>query len=208
MNVDIITKYFPSLSDKQIESFRKMKSLYEVWNSRINVISRKDVDFYTRHVLHSLSIAKVIDFVPSTTVLDVGTGGGFPGIPLAILFPEVRFTLLDSIEKKIKVTSAIAEELELSNITTVRKRFEEEENQYDFIVSRAVMDFKKFIKPASKTISKNHQINTLSNGIFLLKGGDIDEELGNYKSKTQIFNISDFFSEEFFETKKVVYYAI
>lgn len=208
MNIDIIIKYFPSLSDKQIEAFRMMKPLYEEWNSRINVISRKDVDFYTRHVLHSLAIAKIIDFAPSTKVLDVGTGGGFPGIPLAILFPEVNFTLLDSIEKKIKVTSSIAEALGLTNVTTVRKRFEEETNKYDFIVSRAVMDFKKFIKPATKTISKTHQINRLANGIILLKGGDIDEELGDYKNKTRVFNIANFFGEEFFETKKIVYHAL
>lgn len=171
----------------------------------INVISRQDmVNFYIHHVLHSMSVAEVISFTPGTRVLDVGTGGGFPGIPLAILFPETEFTLLDSIEKKIKVVSSVAGELDLKNVKPLRKRVEEEKNNYDFIVSRAVTDFQNFYRITRKNISVSG-INTLKNGIIYLKGGDLDEELAPFSDMIKIWNIKDFFAEPFFESKKIVY---
>lgn len=184
-----------------------LKALYGTWNSRINVISRKDTeDFYTHHVLHSLAIAKVVNFVPGTGIIDVGTGGGFPGIPLAIMFPECSFTLLDSIEKKIKVVGVIAHECGLTNVIPSRKRVEEEKGKYDFIVSRAVMEFQKFLKPAAKNISREPSKNAIGNGLLLLKGGELNEELGRYMERAVVHDISTFFSEPFFETKKVVYF--
>jgi len=171
----------------------------------INVISRKDMDnFQVHHVLHSLAIGKIISFLPGTRILDVGTGGGFPGIPLAILFPECEFTLLDSIEKKIRVVSAVAEELELNNVIPARKRAEDEKRKYHFVVSRAVTEFQGFVKLTEKNIEKTGK-NNLKNGIIYLKGGELADELAPFKSRVTIWNISDFFKEPFFETKKIVY---
>jgi 16S rRNA (guanine527-N7)-methyltransferase len=186
----------------------KLKSIYDRWNSMINVISRKDMDnFEIHHVLHSLAISEVVDFVPGTKVLDVGTGGGFPGIPLAIMFPQTQFTLLDSIDKKIKVVSSVAEELGLQNVKPLRKRAEEEKERYHFVVSRAVTDFPRFVKLISKNVGRNG-FNTLANGILYLKGGDLTDELSGFGSKVRIWNIRDFFSEPFFETKKIVYLPV
>jgi 16S rRNA (guanine527-N7)-methyltransferase len=202
---EIIEKYFPDLTIGQKEQFSKLRPLYEEWNSRINVISRKDMDnFYNHHVLHSLSIAEIIKFSPSTTILDVGTGGGFPGIPLAILFPETQFTLLDSIQKKIKVVTEVAEGLKLKNVIPARARVEEYRGSYDFIISRAVTSFPDFVRLTSGRIRQGG-INTLSNGILYLKGGDLTEELGPYRDKVKMWDIGQFFSESFFETKKIVY---
>ena len=199
----LILKYFPNLTNDQVYKFEILQEIYEEWNSKINVISRKDIDqLYLKHVLHSLSIAKVISFNDNTTILDVGTGGGFPGIPLAILFPECNFILLDSIAKKIKVVDAVVLSLGLKNVKTITARVENTSDKYDFIISRAVTkmkDFKKLIKGKLNNSSKN----TLKNGILYLKGGDLDSELLGIKH--QIFNLTDFFSEEFFVTKKVVY---
>lgn len=203
-----VFKYFPSLDNQQTERLERLKAIYDTWNSRINVISRKDMDyFYLHHVLHSLSIAKVISFTPGTRILDAGTGGGFPGIPLAILFPRSEFTLLDSIEKKIKVVSAAADELKLGNVIPTRKRIEEEKGEYDYVISRAVTEFQAFVKLTAKNISKTCK-NQLKNGIICLKGGVLDNDLGNLKDKVKIWNISDFFSESFFETKKIVYLPV
>jgi len=203
MPVDIIQKYF-ELNPKQIRQFEALFPLYKDWNSKINVISRKDIDaLYTNHVLHSLGIAKVQPFLPGAEILDVGTGGGFPGIPLAILFPETNFHLVDSIGKKLKVVDAVADTLGLKNVRTTHDRVENIQEQYDFIVSRAVTkmpDFVKWIKGKVKKTSKHD----LKNGILYLKGGDLSEELSGYKN-VQIFPLQPYFDEPFFETKKVVY---
>ena len=202
--MDEILKYFPDLSEKQIEQLSKLKDLYFEWNEKINVISRKDIDeLYIKHVLHSLAIAKVMKFKDGSEVLDVGTGGGFPGIPLAILFPEVNFHLVDSIQKKILVVSEVANALELKNVKAETQRVEKLKSKYDFIVSRAVTQMPKFVGWVRGKIKKEN-INPLPNGILYLKGGDLSEELKDFKT-AEIYPISEFFSEDFFETKKVVY---
>ena len=202
--MDEILKYFPNLTDVQKEQFAKLDFLYHEWNAKINVISRKDIDeLYTKHILHSLGIAKIIKFEPGTFVLDVGTGGGFPGIPLAILFPETRFFLIDIIAKKIKVVQAVAEALELKNVKAEQLRAELVKGDFDFIVSRAVTnmpDFVSWIKDKIKKKSKHE----LKNGILYLKGGDLTEELKDFPKATE-YNLSNFFEDEFFETKKVVH---
>jgi 16S rRNA (guanine527-N7)-methyltransferase len=204
---DIIFKYFPLLDADQKEKIIQLKPLYIYWNNMINVISRKDMgDFYIHHVLHSLSIAKAISFLPGTRILDVGTGGGFPGIPLAILFPESEFILLDSIGKKIKVVAAVADELKLKNVRTLWKRAEQEHEKYDFIVSRAVKEFQQFVNITQKNISKTGN-NSLKNGILYLKGGDLINELAPYRKNSKVWDIKEFFTEPFFDTKKIVYLA-
>ena len=199
-----ILNYFPELTPNQIEQFTKLNDLYTDWNEKINVISRKDIDeLYVKHVLHSLAIAKVMKFKQGSEVLDVGTGGGFPGIPLAILFPEVEFHLVDSIQKKILVVKEVAESLELKNVKTEATRAENVKRTYDFIVSRAVTQMPKFVEWVQSKIKKKH-INSLPNGILYLKGGDLTEELKDFPKAIE-YKLHDFFSEEFFETKKVVY---
>jgi 16S rRNA (guanine527-N7)-methyltransferase len=203
-----IFRYFPLLSDVQKEKLSILKVIYDSWNRKINVISRKDMDnFFIHHVLHSMSIAKVISFVPGTRILDVGTGGGFPGIPLAILFPDSEFTLLDSIEKKINVVKSVSDELDLKNVIAVRKRAEEEKSKFHFIVSRAVTRFPDFVKLTSKNISIDGS-NSLKNGIIYLKGGDLRGELLPFKGKTRVWQINEFFKESFFETKVIVYLPV
>jgi 16S rRNA (guanine527-N7)-methyltransferase len=205
MGIDIILKYFPELSDIQRDKLNQLYELYYYWNERINVISRKDIEnLYLHHVLHSLAIAKVITFKPETKILDVGTGGGFPGIPLAILFPEVQFHLIDSIGKKIKVVEAIATQLSLSNVTAEQNRAENLKSKYDFIVSRAVTTLPEFATWVQGKIAKQIRHN-VKNGIFYLKGGDLTEELKPFGNRTTVFEIKDFFTEDFFETKKIVY---
>jgi 16S rRNA (guanine527-N7)-methyltransferase len=202
---ECIFKYFPSLSENQKEKISGLLPLYSRWNKMINVISRKDMDnFYVHHVLHSLAIAKVISFKPGTNILDAGTGGGFPGIPLAIMFPDANFILLDSIGKKIKVVSEVADELQLKNVITLIRRMENEAGKYDFVISRAVTEFRNFTRMTVKNISESG-FNTLRNGILYLKGGNLDAELASFGSKVTIWNISEFYSEPFFETKKIVY---
>ena len=202
--MDEILKYFPDLTEIQIKQFQKLDFLYHDWNEKINVISRKDIDaLYTKHILHSLGIAKIMKFEPGATVLDLGTGGGFPGIPLAILFPETRFYLIDVIAKKIKVVQAVADALELKNVKAEQIRAELVKGDFDFIVSRAVTnmpDFVSWIKDKIKKKSKHE----LKNGILYLKGGDLTEELKDFPKATE-YNLSDFFEDEFFETKKVVH---
>jgi 16S rRNA (guanine527-N7)-methyltransferase len=202
---EIIFRYFPSLSGKQIEQLSELQQIYERWNRMINVISRKDMDnFMVHHVLHSMAIAKIINFVPQTRILDVGTGGGFPGIPLAIIFPDSEFTLLDSIEKKIKVVTSVSVELELKNVIPLRKRIEEEKGKYNYVISRAVTEFPTFVKMTLKNVDKS-EFNILGNGIIYLKGGDLSAESSMYNKNLRIWNIKDFFSEPFFETKKILH---
>jgi 16S rRNA (guanine527-N7)-methyltransferase len=205
--LEIILKYFPDLTPRQIEQFRQLQPLYTDWNNKINVISRKDIDqLYERHVLHSLGIAKVVSFKPDTSILDVGTGGGFPGIPLAIMFPECHFHLVDSIGKKIKVVQEITGALELENIIAEQNRAEKLQETYDFVVSRAVTQLKEFHGWVRYKINKPYN-NSLKNGILYLKGGDLTQELKEASLKHRIFPLSAYFEEEFFETKKVVYVA-
>lgn len=202
--MDELLNYFPDLTDLQKTQFEKLYDLYHDWNAKINVISRKDIDeLYTRHVLHSLAIAKVQPFEPGTNVLDVGTGGGFPGIPLAILFPETRFYLIDVIGKKITVVKAVAEELGLKNVKGEQLRAENVKGDFDFIVSRAVTNMPDFVSWIKNKIKKQ-QKHELKNGILYLKGGDLTEELKDFPKATE-YNISNFFSNGFFETKKVVH---
>ena len=202
--MDEILKYFPNLTAIQIEQFEKLDFLYHDWNEKINVISRKDIDsLYTKHILHSLGIAKVMKFEPGTFVLDVGTGGGFPGIPLAILFPETRFYLIDVIAKKIKVVQGVADALELKNVKAEQLRAENVKGDFDFIVSRAVTNMPDFVSWI-KTKIKKQQKHKLKNGILYLKGGDLTEELATFPQATE-YNLADFFEDEFFETKKVVH---
>ncbi len=203
--ISIILKYFPNITPTQQEQFAKLQSLYEEWNAQINVISRKDIDLlYERHVLHSLGIAKVIQFNPQTNVLDVGCGGGFPGIPLAILFPETNFYLVDSIGKKIKVVNEVAQALGLKNVRAEHTRAEDVQDRYEYIVSRAVTEFPAFYRWVQNKISRK-QFNTLPNGILYLKGGDLTEEFKDFKKRVVFYDLKDFFEEEFFETKKVVF---
>ena len=202
--MNLLLKYFPNLTQLQISQFSQLQELYKDWNLKINVVSRKDIDeLYLRHVLHSLGIAKVVQFKPNTKVLDVGTGGGFPGIPLAILFPETQFHLVDSIGKKIKVVNDVSEGLGLQNIKTTHGRVEEIKGTYDFIVSRAVAQMETFVFWTKGKINKKQQ-HPIKNGILYLKGGDLSDELKKYTSAT-IYNLSDYFAEDFFETKKVVH---
>lgn len=202
--MEAILKQFPDLSDNQILQFQKLQGLYEDWNAKINVISRKDIDeLYTRHVLHSLGIAKIMEFRPGSKIMDVGTGGGFPGIPLAILFPEVDFYLIDVIAKKIKVVNEVAADLGLKNVKAEQKRAELVKQEFDFIVSRAVTNMPDFVNWVDDKVAKK-QNHELANGILYLKGGDLTEELKDFPKATQ-YNLSDFFSDEFFETKKVVH---
>ena len=202
--MEFILKYFPDLTDVQKNQFQQLEALYQDWNSKINVISRKDIDeLYVKHVLHSLAIAKIQKFEPGTYLLDVGTGGGFPGIPLAILFPETRFYLIDVILKKINVVKAVAEALDLKNVKAEQMRAENVKGDFDFIVSRAVTNMPDFVFWIKDKIKKQ-QKHELKNGILYLKGGDLTEELAAFPSAKE-YNIADFFEGEFFETKKVVY---
>ena len=205
--MELILKYFPDLTEEQKRQFAALYDLYTDWNSKINVISRKDIEnLYEHHVLHSLGIAKVIRFTPGTKVMDLGTGGGFPGIPLAILFPEVQFHLVDSIGKKVRVATEIAGSIGLKNVTTRHARAEEEKQLFDFVVSRAVMPLTDLLKIIRKNISPKQQ-NALPNGLICLKGGELERETMPVKNKTTMWNLKEFFGEEFFETKKVVYVA-
>jgi len=202
--MEILTTYFNELTDVQLHQFEQLEVLYKEWNAQINVISRKDIDeLYIRHVLHSLAIAKVQWFRPGANILDVGTGGGFPGIPLAILFPECKFHLVDSIAKKLKVINEVVEGLGLTNVKTTHSRVEDIEGTYDFIVSRAVAAMPTFVRWVKGKIAKK-QNHELKNGILYLKGGDLTEELSDFPKAT-IYNLSDYFTEDFFETKRVVH---
>ena len=203
--MDLILKYFTNLNETQVSQFGSLYDLYVDWNSKINVISRKDIDnLYERHVLHSLGIAEVIHFKAGTRVLDVGTGGGFPGIPLAIFFPEVHFTLIDSIGKKIKVTQEISSFIQLKNIELKHSRIQEEKNKYDFVVSRAVMPLAELVKLCRKNISPKQQ-NALPNGLICLKGGELEHEILPFRNTAETYALKDFFSGEFFETQKIAY---
>ncbi|PPZ91063.1 16S rRNA (guanine(527)-N(7))-methyltransferase RsmG [Cloacibacterium normanense] len=203
MSSEIILKYFPNLTDQQKSQFQQLETLYKDWNEKINVISRKDIDeFYERHVLHSLGIAKIMEFADGTKVLDIGTGGGFPGIPLAILFPNVEFTLVDSIGKKITVVNAVAESLGLKNVKAYHERAEKIKDKFHFVVSRAVTQMPVFLRWLKGKFEKE-QFNPKHNGVLYLKGGDLGEELAGIKC--EIYHLKDQFEEEFFDTKKVVY---
>ncbi|MBU3822018.1 16S rRNA (guanine(527)-N(7))-methyltransferase RsmG [Flavobacteriaceae bacterium XHP0103] len=202
--MELILKYFPNLTKDQIDKFTKLESLYQDWNLKINVVSRKDIDeLYLRHVLHSLAIAKFIEFKNGSKIIDVGTGGGFPGVPLAIMFPNCSFHLVDSIAKKLKVVNEVVEGLGLENVKTTHSRVEDINDSYDFIVSRAVAAMPTFVHWTKGKIAKE-QKHDIKNGIIYLKGGDLEEELKDYKT-VEIYNLSDYYDEDFFETKKLVY---
>lgn len=206
--MELILKYFPTITDKQKQQFAALYDLYFDWNSKINVISRKDItNLYEHHVLHSLGIAKVINFRPGTQVMDLGTGGGFPGIPLAILFPDTHFHLVDSIGKKVRVASEVAQSIGLKNVTFCHERAEDEKQKFDFVVSRAVMPLADLLKIIRKNIS-NKQQNALPNGLICLKGGELSNETMPVKNVVEMWDLKDYFTEEFFETKKVVYVGI
>ena len=207
-DVELIYKYFPQLTERQKEQFAALLPLYQDWNAKINVISRKDMDnFYEHHVLHSLAIAKVQPFKTMAEVLDVGTGGGFPGIPLAIMFPDAKFYLVDSIGKKIKVVQDVAQQLQLQNVRAEQIRAEQVQGDFDFVVSRAVTDLSQFSQWVRGKVS-DIQYHHLRNGILYLKGGDLDTELAPFKKKVRTWDISDFFAEEYFQTKKVIHLPI
>lgn len=206
--MEIIQKYFTNLEPSQITQFKKLESLYQEWNSKINVISRKDMDsFYLHHVLHSLAIARFVNFTPGSKIIDVGTGGGFPGIPLAIFFPEATFTLIDSIGKKIRVVSAVAESLGLKNVTAQQTRSEQYKGKFDFIVSRAVTSLPQFVTQTRHLISVKQQ-NAITNGILYLKGGELTKEIEPYKTNISVVELNSFFKEPFFETKKLVHLSL
>lgn len=208
MKPTIITKYFPNITEHQLNQFEQLYDLYVHWNAQINVISRKDIDLlYEHHVLHSLGIAKVMDIKAGTKLLDVGTGGGFPGIPLAILFPDSTFHLVDSIGKKIKVVTEVASAIGLQNLTAQHERAEKINERYHFIISRAVTEFPEFYSWIYRKILKEN-FNDLPNGILYLKGGDLQKEFGKYFDKATFYPLKNYFSEEFFETKKVVHYKL
>lgn len=205
LSIAIITKYFPQLSALQKQQLAMLGPLYPEWNDRINVISRKDIgNLYEHHILHSLAIARVIQFAPGAEILDVGTGGGFPGIPLAILFPEANFYLIDSIGKKLKVVDAVASSLQLKNVRSQHIRAEELDKKFDFVVSRAVTSLDNFV-PWIRDKFLKRSLHEVPNGAFFLKGGDMSEELGNYQHKAILYSISDFFKEPFFDEKKIIY---
>lgn len=205
MNAEIIEKYFSELTGEQREQFAMMDGLYREWNAKINVISRKDIDnLYEHHVLHSLAIAKLLPFQPGTTIMDVGTGGGFPGIPLAILFPECQFLLIDSIGKKIKVATEVSQALGLTNVVCKQERAEEEKQKFDFVVSRAVMPLPDLVKLVRKNISNKHR-NAVPNGLVVLKGGDLKDELAPYIKSAEVTPCSNYFRGEWFTTKQVIY---
>ena len=206
--MEIILKYFPDLTEEQRRQFAALYDLYIDWNAKIDVISRKDIEnLYEHHVLHSLGIAKIINFRPGTSIMDLGTGGGFPGIPLAILFPEVKFHLVDSIGKKVRVATEVANAIGLKNVTFRHARAEEEKQLFDFVVSRAVMPLGDLIKIIKKNISPRQQ-NALPNGLICLKGGELEHEAMPFKNKTTLHSLSEDFEEEFFQTKKVVYVTV
>ena len=207
-NMNIIRKYFTDLTDQQLDHFARLGSLYKEWNSKINVISRKDIEqLYERHILHSLSIAKIIQFKPGTTVLDVGTGGGFPGIPLAILFPETSFLLVDSIAKKIKVVNEVAFALNLQNVQAEHLRVEDVKQRFDFVVSRAVTAFPAFFAMVKTKVTKQNN-NDLPNGILYLKGGDFEEEISGFIPQIRIYDLHNYFEEEYFETKRLIHLTL
>lgn len=205
---NIIQKYFPHLTELQVEQFTQLEALYNDWNAKINVISRKDIqNLYEHHVLHSLGIAKVAGFKDGTTIMDLGTGGGFPGIPLAILFPNVQFHLVDSIGKKVKVAQEVAQAIGLKNVKFSHARAEEIKDKYDFVVTRAVMPMADLMKVARKNI-KHEQHNAVPNGIIALKGGELNSEIASMKNISTVWELSDFFEEEYFKTKKVVHVIV
>jgi 16S rRNA (guanine527-N7)-methyltransferase len=203
--VEIVLKYFPDLSRERVDAFQSLLPLYTEWNAQINVISRKDLDqLYERHVLHSLAIYKFVQFKAGSSIMDIGTGGGFPGIPLAIMMPEVKFLLTDSIGKKIKVVEAVASSLSLKNVSAQHIRSEQVKEKFDFVISRAVADMKELLAWSNNKI-KSKQINALPNGLICLKGGDLKEELNGLRRDIEIYSLSDWFDEEFFSTKKLIY---
>lgn len=204
--MDIIQKYFPTLSTEQQRQFAALDALYHDWNSKINVISRKDIDnLYEHHVLHSLAIAKAINFKPGTRIMDFGCGGGFPGIPLAIMFPECQFKFIDGTAKKIRVCNEVASAISLSNVVAEQRRGEEEKEKFNFIVSRAVMPLPDMVKIVKKNIDTKHQINAMPNGIFCLKGGDLQAELNSYRNIVEQTELTTWFKEEWFKEKHLVY---